>query len=49
MVTESICYLYRGLLHPKAQRDTLRDIVDTIAGDSIEKRQYFSSIFHLFL
>lgn len=49
MVTESVCSLYRGLLHPKAQRDTLRDIVDTIAGDSIEKRQYFSSIFHLFL
>lgn len=49
MVTESICSLYRGLLHPKSQRDTLKDVVDTIAGDRIEKRQCFSSIFHLFL
>lgn len=40
-MAESICEIYKGLANPQSKRNTLKDIVEKMTGDSIEKRYYF--------
>lgn len=43
-MAESICEIYKDLANPQSKRNTLKDIVEKMTGDSIEKRYYFKGM-----